>query len=69
MLLVFIRNYLKSVPRYMFLILNILPIILTLYIYVSKDPRILGYFLEPKVVREQKGLGKTGLEGSSGMWH
>jgi hypothetical protein len=51
----------------MFLILNTLPIILTLYIYVNEDPRILGYFLEPKGIREQKSLGKTGLEVSSGI--
>ena len=32
------------------------------YIYVSKDVRIRGYFLNPEGVREQNNLGKTALK-------
>jgi hypothetical protein len=38
------------------------PIIWTLYIYVSKDMRIRGYFSKPKGVCEHKNLGKATLE-------
>jgi len=37
-------------------------IIRTLYIYVSKDMRIRGYFSKPKGVLEQKRLGNAALE-------
>jgi hypothetical protein len=46
-----IHSYLESVLRHKFLILGI---IRTLYIYVSKDVRILGYFLKPKGAHEPK---------------
>jgi hypothetical protein len=44
-----------------------IPIIWTSYIYVSKDVRIRGCFSRPKGVREQKSLGKTLIEESSGV--
>jgi hypothetical protein len=34
----------------------------TLYIYVSKDVRKLGYFLKPQEICKQKILGNTDLE-------
>ena len=57
MLLVRIRNYLKSFPRYRFLILGTTHPA-TLY-YVSKDVRFLGYFSKPRQVREQRSLGNN----------
>jgi hypothetical protein len=38
------------------------PIIWTLYTYVSKDMRIRGYFSKPMGVCEQTNLGKATLE-------
>jgi hypothetical protein len=52
MLLVCIRSYLKSIMRYIFLILIL--IIRTHNIYVGKDVKIRGYFSKANGVREQK---------------
>jgi hypothetical protein len=57
--LCYIPSYLKSVPGYKFLILDTcLP---DIYIYVSKDERIRGYYSMPEWVREQKNVGHTEL--------
>ena len=59
--LVRIRSCLKSDLRCKFLILN------TCHpdtLYLREQVRIRGYFSKPKGVREQKGLGKTGLDVS-----
>ena len=63
MLLVCSRSYLQSVLRYKYLIL--ISIIRTLYISVSKDVRIRGYFEKPKGVRDQTGSGKPDLENKN----
>jgi hypothetical protein len=63
MLLVYsyIGSYLKSVLRYKYLILDAY-IILTLYIYVSKDVRIRRYFSKPKRGPRANNFGNTGTE-------
>jgi hypothetical protein len=62
MLLVCIRSYLKSLLRYKFLILDTYH--QELYIYVSKDVRIRGYFSKPKGISEQKSLGNADINNS-----
>jgi len=59
MLLECIRSYLKSVLRYKYLILDTYHQDI-LYIYVSKDVRIRGYFSKAKKVCEKKSLGNSG---------
>jgi hypothetical protein len=48
--------------RYRFLILDAYQ--LDIYIYVSKDVRIRGYFSKAKGVREQTNMEDTGIENS-----
>jgi hypothetical protein len=56
-----IRNLLKSVLRYTFLIC-VTPHPDTVHVaYVNKDVGICGYFSKPKGVREQKCVGNTDL--------
>jgi len=50
---------------YTFLILHTLA--RTLYIYVSTDVRIRGYFSKPKRVRERRNLGNTALQTYVGI--
>jgi hypothetical protein len=62
MLLVFIRDYLKSVLRYEVLILD------TYHqdgIHTSKDVRIRSYFSRTEGVYKQKSLGNTDLAGNT----
>jgi hypothetical protein len=58
--LVCIRSYLKSVQRYIFLILDAYHPD-TLYLNMNKDVKIGGYFSKPKGVREKKRLADTGI--------
>jgi hypothetical protein len=59
-LLVFICGYLKSVPRYKFLILDTYHLD-TIY-YMSKNVRNHGYFSKPEGVCKQNSLGNNALE-------
>jgi len=62
MLLVRTRNYLKSVPRYRFLILGTThPDTLYIRQQGREDPWL---FFEAMRIREQKGLGNIGLSYS-----
>jgi hypothetical protein len=58
--LVCIRSCLKSVLRYTVLILDAYHPD-TLYLNMSNDVQIRGYFSKPKGVGEQKRLGNTGV--------
>jgi hypothetical protein len=61
-LLVCIRYYLKLVLKHEFAIL--MPVIRTLYISVSKNVRIRGYFTKPKGMCEQTSLKNTNSQYS-----
>jgi hypothetical protein len=59
MLLVRISMYLKSRLRYTFLISDTYH--REMYVHMSKDVRIRGYFSKPKGVREEESVGNTAL--------
>jgi hypothetical protein len=58
--LVCISIYLNSVLRYRVLIFDTYRPVL--YIYVSKDVRIRGYFSKPKGILEKKNLGIAAID-------